>query len=212
MLINTETKELVNAPAFRHMYRHISLPARLTDEVLAPYGFATFTYTADPPYDADTQTLSWEPALVEGSWQQVWTVTDIEFTPEEQAARLAQYKRDRILAIDAETSQSIFAGFTYAVDGVEYRFSYDTLDQINFADTANLCILAIQGLSSGDTEIQWKTHTLEGELVTHTFTPAEFLTLYTTGALAHKNGLIDDGEVRKVNVEAARTIEQINAA
>lgn len=101
MLINIATKELINEPAFRGLYPSISLPARLTDGVLSGYGYATYTYTNAPDYDPETQQLTEQPGFVDGKWRQVWTVSDIEFTPEELAERLTQKKAVKLAEIRA---------------------------------------------------------------------------------------------------------------
>lgn len=210
MLINIKTKELVNEPAFRNMHRDISLPAYLSNEVLEPYGFARFTYTSHPQYDAETQKVREERTIVDGEWSQVWIVEDIEFTSEELEQRLRQKRGEKILEIDAHTQESIFAGFDYAIDGVTYHFSYDSFDQQNFADTANVCLLKMSGVEGLPESVNWNMYTLEThELVIHTFTPSEFLDLYTQGALVHKNTVMSEGGLRKANAEAAKTLEEL---
>ena len=101
MFINTATKKLINEPAFRRLYSSISLPARLTDDTLADYAHATYTYTEPPDYDPETQQVTEQPGFVDGKWRQVWTVKDIEFTPEELAERLTQKKAAKLLEIRA---------------------------------------------------------------------------------------------------------------
>ena len=54
---------------------------------------------------------------------------------------LEELKTAKKARIDAETSAAIASGFDYAVGGVTYHFSYDTFDQQNFADTANVCLM-----------------------------------------------------------------------
>ena len=70
--------------------------------------------------------------------------TDIE-NPEYPNNTLDELKQNKIIQIYKETSDSIFAGFNYKINNQEYHFSYDALDQQNFADTANMCQLAISG-------------------------------------------------------------------
>lgn len=124
---------------------------------------------------------------------------------EAKAAKLAQ--------IDAETSAAILAGFEYEVDGTTYRFSYDSFDQQNFADTANVCTLKLQGVAGLPNAVTWNAYTVpEGELVRLTFDAPAFLALYTGGALAHKNAAMQRGGERKAAVEAATTLEEVSAA
>ena len=114
--------------------------------------------------------------------------------------------------IDAETSAAIASGFDYAVGGVTYHFSYDTFDQQNFADTANVCLMKQSGMPGLPDSVTWNAYTPGGELERLTFDASGFLALYAGGAMRHKNGTMQRGGERKAAVEAAATAEEVEAA
>ncbi len=122
-------------------------------------------------------------------------------------------------AIDADTSSAITAGFEYAVDGVSYHFSYDAFDQQNFADTANVALLAQMGGKGLPESVEWNAYKNwkdgQGELVRLTFTAESFLALYTGGAVAHKAARMAEGGVRKAALAEAvargATAEELEA-
>ena len=125
----------------------------------------------------------------------------------------------KIVSIDAETAAAITAGFFYVVDGVTYHFSYDTFDQQNFADTANVALLSQMGGQGLPESVAWNAYKNwqdgKGELVRLTFTAETFLALYTAGAVAHKAARMAEGGSRKEAVAAAvargATIEELEA-
>jgi hypothetical protein len=133
---------------------------------------------------------------------------------------LEEARAAKLAAIDAETSAAILAGFTYTIDagnGPEpLHFSYDSFDQQNFADTANVAIMAQSGTKGLPTSVTWNayrdwTPETGGELARLTLNPAEFLALYTEGAIAHKAAQMELGGQRKAAVEAASSIEEVEA-
>ena len=148
--------------------------------------------------------------------------------PPTEEEQLAQARSTARLRIDKETSAAILAGFSYTVDPgtgtpEPLHFSYDSFDQQNFADTANMALLALSmpaSLDAGTTlpaSVTWnayRSYTPEagGELVRLTFDAAGFLALYTGGALAHKALQMERGGRRKAAVEAAATVEEVEAA
>lgn len=147
--------------------------------------------------------------------------------PPTEEEQLALARSSARLRIDGETSAAILAGFDYAVDPgtgtpETLHFSYDSFDQQNFADTANMALLNLTmpaGLDTGavPTSVTWnayRDYTPEtgGELVRLTFDAAGFLALYTGGALAHKALQMERGGRRKAAVEAAATVEEVEAA
>lgn len=132
--------------------------------------------------------------------------------PEPVQPTLKEVKAAKLVQIDAETSAEILAGFVYEIDGVRYRFSYDAFDQQNFADTANVCILKLNGTAGLPDAVVWNSYSIpDGDLVRQTFDAAGFLQLYMDGALAHKNSVMQEGGARKLAVEAATTIEEVEA-
>ena len=126
---------------------------------------------------------------------------------------LEEVKAAKVAQIDAETSAAIIAGFDYEVDGTSYHFNYDAFDQQNFVDTASMCQLALAGTPGLPSSVAWNSYTVPGgELVQQTFDAAGFLTLYTSGAMAHKAARMAEGGARKAKVAAAQTVEEVEAA
>ena len=124
-----------------------------------------------------------------------------------------EVKATKKAQIDAETSAAIASGFDYAVGGVTYHFSYDTFDQQNFADTANVCLMKQSGMPGLPDSVMWNAYTVpDGELERLTFDAPGFLALYAGGAMRHKNGTMQRGGERKAAVEAATTPEEVEAA
>lgn len=125
---------------------------------------------------------------------------------------LEELKAAKKAWIDAETSAAIASGFDYAVGGVTYHFSYDTFDQQNFADTANVCLMKQSGMPGLPDSVTWNAYTPGGELERLTFDAPGFLALYAGGAMKHKNETMQRGGERKAAVEAAATADVITAA
>ena len=125
---------------------------------------------------------------------------------------LDELKAAKKARIDAETSAAIASGFDYAVGGVTYHFSYDTFDQQNFADTANVCLMKQSGMPGLPDSVTWNAYTPGGELERLTFDASGFLALYAGGAMKHKNETMQRGGERKAAVEAATTAEEVEAA
>ena len=125
---------------------------------------------------------------------------------------LEELKAAKKARIDAETSAAIASGFDYAVGGVTYHFSYDTFDQQNFADTANVCLMKQSGMPGLPDSVTWNAYTPGGELERLTFDASGFLALYAGGAMKHKNETMQRGGERKAAVEAAATAEEVEAA
>lgn len=124
---------------------------------------------------------------------------------------LEELKADKVIQIDSETSAAILAGFEYTIDGTSYHFSYDSFDQQNFSDTANMCQLALAGTPGLPTSVVWNSYLPDGTLVQQTFDAQTFLALYTAGAMQHKATQMTIGGQRKAKVWAAQTKEEIEA-
>ena len=132
---------------------------------------------------------------------------------------LLRAQATKIVSIDAETAAAITAGFFYVVDGITYHFSYDTFDQQNFADTANVALLSQMGGQGLPESVAWNAYKNwqdgKGELARLTFTAETFLALYTAGAVAHKAARMAEGGSRKEAVAAAvargATVEELEA-
>lgn len=141
--------------------------------------------------------------------------------PEKPAPTLSEVKADAAGKVDAATSAAILAGFDYEMDpgtgaAESLHFSYDSFDQQNFADSANVASLALSGIEGLPASVTWNayrsyTRSTGGELVRLTLTPATFLELYTTGALMHKAAKMEEGGQRKDALEAADSAEAIKA-
>lgn len=124
---------------------------------------------------------------------------------------LEELKADKVSQIDAETSAAILAGFDYTINGVSYHFSYDSFDQQNFSDTANMCQLALAGTPGLPTSVVWNSYLEDGTLVQQSFDAQSFLLLYTAGAMQHKATKMTIGGQRKAKVWAAQTKEEVEA-
>lgn len=169
-----------------------------------------------------------------GKWRDLWAEVDawVQAHPEQvtdepappvptEEELLEQAKTKKIAVIDAQTSSAITAGFEYEIDpgtgtAESLHFSYDSFDQQNFADSANVAALTISGVEGLPSAVTWnayRNYTADtgGELVRLTLDPTAFLGLYTGGALAHKAAKMEAGGRRKAAVEAATTIDEVEA-
>ena len=178
--------------------------------------------------DADPENASLAPGLLaikceaDASPDDVprWKEAAATAQPElSEMERLLRAQAAKIVSIDAETAAAITAGFFYVVEGITYHFSYDTFDQQNFADTANVALLSQMGGQGLPESVAWNAYKNwqdgKGELVRLTFTAETFLALYTAGAVAHKAARMAEGGSRKEAVAAAvargATVEELEA-
>ena len=123
---------------------------------------------------------------------------------------LEELKEQKIKQIDKETSESILSGFDYTINDTKYHFSYDSFDQQNFADTANMCQLALSGTEGLPTSVTWNSYLEDGTLVHQEFDANSFLKLYTSGAMVHKATQMAIGGQRKAAVQLASTKEELD--
>ena len=178
--------------------------------------------------DADPENASLAPGLLAikceadaspddvARWKEAATTAQPELSEMELLLRAQATK---IVSIDAETAAAITAGFFYVVEGITYHFSYDTFDQQNFADTANVALLSQMGGQGLPESVAWNAYKNwqdgKGELARLTFTAETFLALYTAGAVAHKAARMAEGGSRKEAVAAAvargATVEELEA-
>ena len=178
--------------------------------------------------DADPENASLAPGLLAikceadaspddvARWKEAAATAQPELSEME---RLQRAQAAKIVSIDAETAAAITAGFFYVVDSITYHFSYDTFDQQNFADTANVALLSQMGGQGLPESVAWNAYKNwqdgKGELVRLTFTAETFLALYTAGAVAHKAARMAEGGSRKEAVAAAvargATVEELEA-
>lgn len=156
----------------------------------------------------------------EGEWAEMYSVLadyvkqHPEIVQDEpiNSPTLEELKTAKKAQIDTETSAAIAAGFDYAVDGETYHFSYDSFDQQNFADTANVCLMKQSGMQGLPDSVTWNAYTVPGgELERLIFDASGFLALYARGAMKHKNEAMQRGGERKAAVEAATTAEEVEA-
>ena len=212
MLINIKTLEQITEHNFRIAHSNISFPSTLTDAILVSFGYAILNYTSQPEFDNWTHKLTkGTPEQRDGKWYQTWILTPITHTPEEEAKRLKALKELKIAQIDDETSKAILAGFDYTINNVVYHFSYDAFDQQNFADTANMCQLALSGTEGLPTSVTWNSYLEDGTLVQQEFDAQAFLKLYTSGAMVHKATQMAIGGQRKATVQSATTKEELDS-
>jgi hypothetical protein len=94
-------------------------------------------------------------------------------------------RRDR--QVNEETSQAILAGFDH--EGLHYP--YDSFEQQNFADTANLVLAGEPG------PFTWRAFDASGE-VALSLSPDEFMAIYKK-ALEHKAEKLAEGRGKKRN-------------
>ena len=121
-----------------------------------------------------------------------------------------ELKEQKIKQIDKETSDSILSGFDYTINNTKYHFSYDSFDQQNFADTANMCQLALSGVEGLPKTVTWNSYLEDGTLVQQEFDAQSFLKLYTTGAMVHKATQMEIGGQRKAKVAEAQSEEELD--
>ena len=184
----------------------------MTDEVLAPFDHAVLTFTPQPEFDGWTHELTeGKPEYRDGKWYQTWVLKPITHTPEEEEEeRLNQFKEQKIKQIDQETSDTILSGFDYTINNTKYHFSFDIFDQQNFADTVNMCQLALSGTEGLPTSVTWNSYLEDGTLVQQEFDAESFLKLYTSGAMVHKASKMQIGGQRKLKVAEAQSEEELD--
>ena len=177
----------------------------------------------EPPHNEPLEAASYADQVA--PYVDLWT-KEKKRVDNEAAAAEAEYnslpnvKARKLAAIDAETSAAIMAGFeceaTPPDTGVPelLHFSYDSFDQQNFADAAVSMQLAT---ASGaiPTATPWnayRNHTegSKGDLVILQLTAETFVPIYSA-ALTHKATKMAEGGTRKAAVEAAQTVEELEA-
>lgn len=161
----------------------------------------------------------------EGDYTDLWLQVDAyakehpEFVmpePGEPEPTFDEVKTAALSRIDSATSAAILAGFGYEIGGEIFHFSYNHDDQQNFSDTFNgVAMKKLMGFENLPETIDWngwRNHTtnFKGELVILTLTPDDFLSLYTQGALVHKQTHLEIGKQRKKAVENASSVDEIN--
>lgn len=108
MLIDTRTLAKVSEYNFRMAHPNISFPETLTDEVLTPFDHAVFTFTPQPEFNNWTHEISeGKPEYHDGKWYQMWVLTPVTHTPEEEAERLKSLKAHKLDEINNAYQQAI---------------------------------------------------------------------------------------------------------
>ena len=135
-------------------------------------------------------------------------------TEEYEKSILDTIKNDAISRIDIITSSNITNGFDYKMNIGEteelLHFSYDSFDQQNFADSANVATLSLSGIEGLPTEVTWNAYRKDtNELVRLTLNPTSFLMIYTAGALVHKATQMEIGGQRKEQIKKCSKITDI---
>lgn len=103
MLVKTTSFKIVTEAAFRSTHPNVSFPSPLTDEILAPFGYAVLNMTTPPAYDSWTHRLvEGTPEQREGKWYQTWVLEAVTHTPEEETERARQHAEARIAEIKAD--------------------------------------------------------------------------------------------------------------
>lgn len=140
--------------------------------------------------------------------------------PEKPVPTLDEAKSAKISELDAEATAKITAGFWYADEAVfdgNLHFSFGTEDQINFSDTMTGATLALSADSALaemlPNSVTWNGYSdvEHANLVTVTFTAAQFLAFWAYAQTAHKNAILEQVREMKAAVVDAATVEAVDA-
>ena len=108
MLVDTTTFSSISEYKFKINHPNVSFPSYLTDEILAPFGYAVLILTTPPAYDSWTHRLiEGTPEQRDGKWWQTWVLEPVTHTPEEEAQRLAGVKFAKLSEINAVADRAI---------------------------------------------------------------------------------------------------------
>lgn len=165
------------------------------------------------PLTADDYDTSVAPFVA--LWERETTAAEAEYN------KLENVKARKLASIDSETTSAIFEGFECEATPPDtntpelFHFSYDELDQQNFADAAVSMQLATVSGGGIPTTTPWnayRNHTAEskGDLVILQLTAETFVPIYAA-ALNHKATQMAIGGQRKAAVQAAKTKEEVEA-
>lgn len=112
MLVDTTTFSSISEYKFKINHPNVSFPSPLTDEILAPFGYAVLNPTTPPTYDSWTHRLvEGTPEQRDGKWWQTWTLEAVTHTAEEEAERLADAKAVKIADIKSAFAAAEANGF-----------------------------------------------------------------------------------------------------
>lgn len=108
MLVDTTTFSSISEYKFKINHPNVSFPSYLTEEILAPFGYAVLNMITPPAYDSWTHRLTeGTPEQREGKWYQTWVLESVTHTPEEEAERLADAKSTKLSEINTVTDAAI---------------------------------------------------------------------------------------------------------
>lgn len=158
MLINSQTKKVYQAHyGVRQDFPEVSLPAELTNEVLADIGVFPLI-GSEPEYDPISQSITEQEAIeVAGAWTRQWLV---EALPQEQAeANLTAATERAWERIKHERDRRKFAGVKVGTDwfhcDTDSRGQWERM--VNRVNTQGLVDSA--GYTIGGQPVPWKTMT-----------------------------------------------------
>jgi hypothetical protein len=123
-----------------------------------------------------------------------------------QAPAPEEVLKQALAQVDAETESSILAGFYHTVQGQEYHFSYNLIDQLNFNAALNAAQLGMAGIPGIPTTVDWngwerefdeEGNVVHRHLTVLTLTVPEFIDLAFNGGMAHRLARMAEGTARK---------------
>lgn len=131
MLVDTTTFSSISEYKFKINHPNVSFPSPLTDEILAPFGYAVLILTTPPAYDSWTHRLiEGTPEQRDGKWWQTWVLEPVTHTPEEEAQRLADAKAVKIADIKSAFAAAEANGFVDSTLGFRIDATRRSIDDI----------------------------------------------------------------------------------
>ena len=98
---NTPVEWPVSVNAIKSANPNTSFPADMSNVDVSSYGFAPFTYTEQPSFDAEFETVEEvTPVLTDGVYIQTWQVNQ-KYTAEEKATYIAEKEAAEAEALPA---------------------------------------------------------------------------------------------------------------
>lgn len=131
MLVDTTTFSSISEYKFKINHPNVSFPSYLTDEILAPFGYAVLNMITPPAYDSWTHRLvEGTPEQREGKWYQTWVLEPVTHTPEEEAERLAAAKSTKLADIRSAFTAAEANGFVDSTLGFRIDATRRSIDDI----------------------------------------------------------------------------------
>lgn len=125
MLINTNTKERVSESEFRAAHPNVSFPAALTNEVLAPLGFAQLTYSPVALASQGYKIVDDGVEQVAGVWRVKYAEVQLDEAETKALADSVRADRNRLLTesdwtqvADAPVDKAAWAQYRQALRDV----------------------------------------------------------------------------------------------